>query len=106
MAIKKVSTATLIRGQTYTLRHPDNKPQSPKDSLRFQRNKPVVIEDARTLSLLENLTEEVRDGEGEVYEKPVFRIDRNVDAPDEDNTRTTRLSSTRAVKKKLPLRRA
>lgn len=105
MAIKKVSTATLIRGQTYTLRHPDNKPSSPKDSLRFLRGQPAVIEDTRILAMLENLTEEVRDGEGEVYEKPVFRIDRNVDAPDPEKG-PTRLSPTRTVKKKLPPRRA
>ncbi len=98
-ATRKVNTATLIRGQTYTLRHPDNKPQSPKESLRFQRGKPVPIEDSRILSLLEDLTEEVRDGEGEVYEKPVFRIDRNVDEPDQAKG-PTRLSATRTVKAK------
>lgn len=105
MAIKKVNTATLVRGQTYTLRHPDNKPQNPKDSLRFVRGVPVVIEEPHILARLEALTEEIRDGEGEVYEKPVFRINRGVDAPDDDTQRPTRLSVDRVIKKKAPLRR-
>lgn len=104
MPLRKVTTVTLIRGQTYTFRHPDNKPTSPKDSLRFTRGEPVVIEDARIVSILEAMTEEVRDGEGEVYEKPVFRINRNVDAPDE-KAGPTRLSADRTVKKRVPPRR-
>lgn len=108
MAMKKVNTATLIRGGVYTLRHPDNKPQSPKDSLKFTRNKAEIIEDVKILNMLEKLKEEVRDGEGEVYEKPVFRINRNVDAPDGDDDGTParhRLSSERVVKRKPPASR-
>lgn len=102
MAIKKANTATLIRGATYTLRHPDHKPQAPKDSLRFERGVPVVIEDPRILNILQNMMEEIEDGEGEVYEKPVFRVDRGVDAPDETNKGPKRLSATRVVKRRLP----
>jgi hypothetical protein len=100
MAIKKANTATLIRGQTYTLRHPDHKPQSPKDALRFERGIPVVIEDLRILGILQDMMEEVEDGEGEVYEKPVFRVDRNVDAPEAVGG-PKRLSATRVVKRRI-----
>jgi hypothetical protein len=100
MAIKKTNTATLIRGQTYTLRHPDHKPQAPKEALRFERGIPVVVEDLRILGILQNMVEEIEDGEGEVYEKPVFRVDRGVDAPDETRG-PRRLSATRTVKRRI-----
>lgn len=100
MAIRKVNTATLIRGQVYTMRHPDHTPQNPKDALRFERNIPKVIDEAHILAMLEDMTEEIPDGEGEVYEKPVFRIDRNVDAPADARSNVTKLSSTRVVKKR------
>lgn len=111
MATRKVTTATLIRGQVYTLRHPDYSPQNPKDSLRFKRGEPVVIDDPKIVTKLENLYEEVPDGDGEISEKPIFRINRNVDAPDEDEPRPRRLSADREVKtvangkKPLKLRR-
>jgi len=101
MAIKKVNTATLIRGKVYTLRHPDNTPQNPVDSLRFERGVPKSIEDNRILALLEGMVEEIEDGEGEVFEKPVFRIDRNVDAPEDGVRKPTKLSATRTVKKRV-----
>lgn len=108
MATRKVSTATLVRGQVYTLRHPDFTPQNPKESLRFQRNIPVVIEDPRILDILENMYDDVPDGDGEINEKPVFRINRNVDAPEEDQPRSRRLSADREVRTvpsgKKPLR--
>lgn len=105
MAIRKVNTATLIRGKVYSLRHPDNTPQNPRDSLRFERGVPVIIEESHILTMLENLSEEVGDGEGEYYDKPVFRIDRGVDAPeDSSRPKVTRLSPTRVVKKKLSKR--
>ena len=105
MALRKVNTATLIRGKVYSFRHPDSSPQKPLDSLRFERGVPKIIEDSRILNLLEDLTEEIGDGEGELYDKPVFRVDRGVDAPDgEPVSKVSKLSSTRVVKKK-PIRR-
>lgn len=102
---RKVDTATLIRGQIYIFRHPDYTPQNPKESLRFERNKPKVITDPKLLSMLEDLTEETTDGDGEVFDKPLFRINRNVEEPDSDDApRKTRLSADRAVKKR-PIRR-
>lgn len=100
MATKRVNTATLIRGQLYTLRHPDHTPQNPKDSLRFEYGKPEPIDESRILIMLENMHEETRDGEGEIFEKPIFRIDRNVHAPDNSNhKKPTRLAANRKVKK-------
>jgi hypothetical protein len=94
----------------YTIRHPRSTPQTPKDSLRFEHGKPVVIEDADILKMLENMYDEIEDGDGEVYEKPRFRIDRGVPMPDgEDDegkprigTRANpkRLSATRKVKRR------
>lgn len=108
MATKKVHTATLIRGQVYTLRHPDFSPQNPKEALRFTRGEPLVIEEAHILNKLENMYEEVLDGDGEITEKPVFRVNRNVDAPDDDAPRVRRVSTDREVKMspagKKPLR--
>lgn len=99
-ATKKVNTATLIRGQLYTLRHPDHTPANPKDSLRFERGVPVVIAENHILVMLEDLYEETMDGEGEMYEKPIFRISRNVAAPEGGNNKgPTRLSSERKVNK-------
>ena len=99
MALRKVTTATLLRGQVYTLRHPDYTPQTPKDSLRFKRGVPLVVEEEKLIRILENLYEEVPDGDGEVSEKPVFRVSRNVDAPDGDDApRSRRLSADREVK--------
>ena len=97
---RMVTTATLIRGQLYTMRHPDSTPQAPKDSLRFVAGKPVVIEDKKIVDILENLYDEVTDGEGEVYEKPRFRIDRNVpsdslEADNDDLPKPQRLSPNR-----------
>ena len=95
MAIKKVNTATLIRGEVYTLRHPDNKPQNPRDSLQFTRGVPVVIEEAHVLAILTKLKEPVTDGDGDMVEKAVFRIDRNVDAPAGENDSGIRVTTTR-----------
>lgn len=106
MAGKKVNTATLIRGEVYTMRHPDHTPQKPLESLRFRYGEPVIVEDPKILSILENLYDEMTDGEGEVYEKPRFRVERNVNAPEQGNVKQpTRLSSTRKVKSR-PRRRA
>lgn len=111
MATRKVTTATLIRGQVYTLRHPDYTPQNPKESLRFKRGVPQVIDDPKIVLKLENMYEEVPDGDGEVTEKPIFRINRNVDADEDDAPRARRVSADREVrttangKKPLRLRR-
>jgi len=108
MATRKVTTATLIRGQVYTFRHPDYSPQNPKEPLRFKRGEPKIIEDAKIVTLLENLHEEIPDSDGELTEKPVFRINRNVDAPDEEGSTVRRVSADRAVRSvangKKPLR--
>ena len=105
MAGKRVNTATLVRGEVYTYRHPDSTPQKPIDSLRFTYGVPVVIEEVKILEILEDLCDETADGEGEIYEKPRFRIDRGVASPVPDNNRRpTRLDSGRSVKKK-PIRR-
>ena len=102
---RKVDTATLVRGQIYIFRHPEYTPQNGKESLRFERGVPKVITDPKMLSILEELTEETQDGDGEVFEKPIFRINRNVEEPDGDEKpRKTRLSADRAVKKR-PIRR-
>lgn len=107
MATKRVNTATLIRGQLYTLRHPDSTPQNPIDSLRFERGKPIPISEPKILTMLENMVEETEDGEGEVYEKPLFRIDRNVAMEDAGNIKKpTRLSADRSVKKNTRRRKA
>jgi hypothetical protein len=109
MPSKKVNTATLIRGSLYTLRHPNSTPQDPKDALRFEYGKPVVIDDADILRKLENMYDEIQDGDGEVYEKPRFRVDRGVPMPtDEDESgggfgtraKPKRLSATRKVKRR------
>jgi hypothetical protein len=105
MPTKKVTTATLIRGSIYALRHPDNSPQSPVDSLRFENGIPVVIDDPAIAKTLEELYVETVDGDHEHFEKPVFRIDRNVPHPDAEagpsrKKKPTRLSSTRTVRKR------
>jgi hypothetical protein len=108
MPSRKVNTATLIRGSLYTFRHPKSTPQDPKDSLRFEYGRPVVIEDQDVLRRLENMYDEITDGDGEVYEKPRFRVDRGVSMPDDEDdgpgtgtrARPTRLSATRKVKRR------
>jgi hypothetical protein len=98
MATRKVTTATLIRGKVYTYRHPDHTPQNPKDHLRFKFGVPVVIDSPKIVQLLEDLVDEVPDGDGELLEKPIFRINRNVDAPDDDAPRATRVDPDRKIK--------
>lgn len=101
MAITKVNTATLIRGQLYTFRHPDSTPQNPIDSLRFEAGKPVIIEDTKVLQMLEDMEDEVGDGDGEFYLKPVFRIQRGVEAPEgSERKRPIKLSADRTIRKK------
>lgn len=106
-AQRKVNTATLIRGQLYTFRHPDNRPDNPIDSLRFENGKPVIVEDKEILALLEDIYTETEDGDGEVYEKPLFLIERGVAPPeDEKKQRRHRLSADREVKRRPRKRRA
>lgn len=97
---RRVTTATLVRGQVYNLRHPDNKAGSPVESLRFKRNEPMVIEDPKIAKMLEDIVEETMDGDGEVFEKPVFRVERNVPEPgsDAEAGRPRRLSADRTIK--------
>lgn len=101
MAKRKVNTATLIRSQIYTLRHPDNTPQNPIESLRFERNVPRIIDDPKILKILEELYDEVSDGDGELYDKPLFRVDRGVMVDEDDinpRPRKTKLAADRKVK--------
>lgn len=109
MAGQRVNTATLIRGEVYTLRHPDNTAKNPVESLRFEYGEPKVITDKKILDILENLHDTTFDGDGEEFEKPRFRVDRNVphpEAPDTSNIkRPTRLKADRRVKSN-PRRRA
>lgn len=105
--IKRVNTAELIRGQLLSLRIPMHleKGTTPSEPLRFERGKPLVIADATILSWLESQMEEIEDGEGEVFEKPTFRIKRNVPAPDSDDRPSrTRLDADRTVKTR-PIKR-
>lgn len=103
MAGTRVNTATLIRGEVYTLRHPDGTAKDPKDSIRFEYGVPVIITDKKILEILENIHDVTFDGDGEEFEKPRFRVDRNVPAPDDTKSnvkRPTRLSSDRKIKKR------
>lgn len=98
-ATKRVNTATLIRGELYSYRTGD--PNNP--TIRFEANKPVPIESKELLSILEELHDVTFDGDGEEFEKPRFRIDRNVpwDEGSEGKPKgPTRLSSTRKVTKR------
>lgn len=100
-SLKRVNTATLLRGEVYSFRHPYDTPQNPKESLRFERDVPKVIEDKEILEMLEELYDELEDGEGEVYEKPTFRIDRGVAPPDDPHARRRhRLKADREVKRR------
>jgi hypothetical protein len=67
-----VTTATLVRGKTYVWKN-----------IHYKVNNPVVVEDATALEL-EQLYQEVRDADGELYEKPYFDIQRNVPRPVEE----------------------
>lgn len=103
---KRVNTVTLIRGEVYTFRHPDSTPAKPIDSLRFEYGKPVTVEDPKILSILENIYDNTVDGDGEEYEKPRFKVERNVlEQSSETKRGPTRLSADRAVRKR-PVRRA
>jgi hypothetical protein len=108
MATKLCTTVTLIRGQLYTYRHPDGTPQNPKDSIRFEYGVALPIDDPKLIKTLENMTEEVRDGDGEYYDKPIFRVDRNVRDPraEEDDAAPKRATASahRAIRT-VPKRR-
>jgi hypothetical protein len=96
---KRVTTATLIRGQVYNLRHPDSKPGAPKDSLRFNRGVPIVIDDPKIAKMLEEIVDETTDGDGEVFEKPVFKVEYGVEDPTtEAAPRARRLDPDRKIK--------
>lgn len=90
----KCNTATLLRGRTYTIR-----------SIKFERGVPKRIDDDDFLQILEDEIDEIPDGEGEVYAKPRFLIERDVDDPDRNKKVATRLSATRTVKSGPKVRR-
>lgn len=107
MATKRVNTATLIRGDNYTMRHPDSTPQKPIEPLRFQDGVEQTITAPFTPEMFEDLYDELYDGEGEAYEKPRFRVARNVAEPDTaqgSSRKPTRLKADRQVKRK-PIRK-
>lgn len=104
-ATKRVNTVTLIRGSLLSVRIPRHleKGSVPSEPVRFERGKPVVIEDKDWLAWFEGQYEEIEDGEGEVYEKPTFRVDRNVPMPGEDEpTRRPpkKLAADRQIKRR------
>jgi hypothetical protein len=100
-ASKRVNTATLIRGETYVVRHPDNTPANPRESLTFTRDVPKVIDEKPVLDYLEGLYDEIEDGDGEVYEKPRFRVERNVPEPEANEVnKPKRLAADRKVKRR------
>jgi hypothetical protein len=108
MATKLVDQATLIRGETYTLRHPKSTPVAPLESLRFTRNEPKTIEDKDLLDMLEDLVEDSYDSDGELYEKPLFRIERGVRIDIDTSPRARRLEASREVRttiRKRPMKK-
>jgi hypothetical protein len=66
---KGVTTATLIRGRVYFWKN-----------LQFNYGLPVKV-DEETGIALEEIHEEVPDGEGEVFEKAFFHVKRNQPEP-------------------------
>lgn len=100
MPAKLVDTATLIRGQVYSYRH---NYQDVKDNpLKFVKGEAVIVTNKDLLADLEDLVDEVEDGEGEAFEKPVFRIARKVQEPDsnEGSTRVRRLAADRPIRRR------
>ena len=80
-AIKKVNTATLVRGSIYVKRHPKSTSTNPIDSIRFERGVPIVIDDRDLLDDLEDDVDVVTDDDGDEVEKPRFLIEYSVTDP-------------------------
>lgn len=101
MATALTNRVTLVRGESYTLRHPKSTPQNPLASLKFERGIPQYIDDPAILKTLENLADLTNDSDGEVFEKPNFNVERNVRRAEDEEVsapRVRRLSPTRTVK--------
>lgn len=105
MATKLVDTATLVRGKVFAVRIPASL-QKPGDTLvkplRFKKGIPVVIDNPAVLDYLEDMVDDVPDGDGEIFEKPRFAIERGVEEPEDNNAyhpRRTRLDAKRSVRK-------
>jgi hypothetical protein len=103
MPAQRVNTATLIRGQVLSFRLPKHLQKKIEDAepIRFAHGKPLPIADTALLKHLEDMHDEIEDGEGEVYAKPVFRIERNVELLDDGSvSRVKRLASDRVAKRR------
>ena len=102
MPIKRVNTATLIRGEFFSHRPFVPKGMQPKEPIRFRYGEPVVITDQAVLKELEDMYDETTDGDGEIFEKPRFQIARNVMPPEADSgvRRPKRLAAGRKVVKR------
>jgi hypothetical protein len=101
MATRLVNTATLTRGNVYSLRHP----KKIGECIRFENGKPMVVEDEAVLNVLEGLMDLIEDRDGEVFEKPIFSVKRKVPAPEEE-TQTGAVVRRPTGIKRRPLRRA
>jgi hypothetical protein len=76
--------------------------------MRFEYGLPRVIKETKILAFLEDMFDEIEDGEGEVYEKPTFSVKRGVAAPEDPNSRrsrTKRLDADRPIKRKVRRRK-
>lgn len=102
MPIKKVNTATLIRGEVFSHRPWTPPGMTPKEPIRFKYGEPVVITDAAILAELEDMYDETTDGDGEIFEKPRFSVARNVMPPEADGgiRRPKRLAANRKIVKR------
>jgi len=83
-----VNTATLVRGRVYYY----------KDH-RFEIGKIVVVDD-ELATILEDLVEEVSDGDNERFEKPRFQVLRKVPRPTNDQ----HVDPQKPVVRRLPVR--
>jgi len=86
-----VNLATLVRGRVYY--HKD---------VRFELGKPVVVSN-ELATILEDLVQEVHDADREVYEKPLFLVQRSVPRPVPVDEKVQRRPTTRLPVR--PLRR-
>jgi len=94
-----VHTATLIRGRVYVFKYKG-------ESYHFEMDKPEVLPDAVKDALadeLEALHAEIRDSDGDSFEKPLFLVERDVHRPIVDDPRASRAKNiTRLPPRPLP----
>lgn len=77
-ADENVTVVTLIRGKNYTFHWYDDEKGESKGYFTFERAVPQPVPDDLA-NILEELTEDVEDSDGELITKDVFRVER--DAP-------------------------